>query len=123
MNKKKYLLLIAFIIAIDQILKSFTHFKVRNYGASFDILENQTLVLIIFSSVALMVFLYLFFKTKENKLAMSFLIAGTSSNLIDRLLLGYIIDYIQLPYLFTFNIADLVNFLGIIILVKDLWRK
>ncbi|MBI2672416.1 signal peptidase II [Candidatus Woesearchaeota archaeon] len=123
MNKRKYLLLTAFIIAIDQIFKYFMPFKVRNYGASFDILKNQNILLVLISLIALLLFLYLFLKTKENKLALSLLIGGTASNLADRILLGYIVDYIPLPYLFTFNIADLANFIGVLILIKTLWKK
>jgi lipoprotein signal peptidase len=125
MNKinKKYLAIIIFIITIDQLFKYFMPFKIRNYGASFDILKDQNILLISISLTALILFLYLFLRTKENKFSLSLLIAGTASNLTDRILLGYIIDYIPLPYLFTFNIADLANFIGVLILIKTLWKK
>ena len=54
---------------------------------------------------------------------MSLLISGTTSNLIDRLFLGYVIDYIPFLYLFTFNLADLVNSIGIILLITKLWKN
>jgi len=123
MNKRKYLLLIALIIGIDQFMKYILPFKVRNYGASFDILENQNILLISISLIAFLLFLYLFLRTKENKFALSLLIAGTISNLTDRIVLGYIVDYIPLPYLFTFNLADMANFIGVLILIKTLWKK
>ena len=89
----KYVFLIALIVIIDQILKNTLKNIVKNYGASFNILQNYSLFLTLISLVSLIVFVYFFIKSKE-KLAFVFLIAGTLSNLIDRLALGYIIDYI-----------------------------
>lgn len=118
---QKYLLMAVFIVIIDQIIKHSLNNAVKNYGASFSILTNHPTTLVIISILALIIFIYFFFKSEE-KLALSFLIAGTLSNLIDRLFLGYVIDYIHLPYLFTFNLADLSNTIGVIILIIKLWK-
>jgi len=114
---KKYFLIAIFIVLIDQFLKYFFPYKVKNYGASFNLLENYKLILISISILAIILFLFLFFKTKENKLGLSFLISGTFSNLIDRIFLGYVIDYIPFFNLFTFNLADLSNTIGVLILI------
>ena len=124
MNKtnKKYLIIISLIILIDQFIKYLFPFKTRNYGAAFDILENFRFSLIIVSILSLILFIYLFFNSKENKLGLSLLIAGALSNLIDRIFLGYVIDYLPFFGLFTFNLGDFANVLGVIILIYNLWR-
>lgn len=120
---KKYYILISLIILIDQLLKHISQFKTNNYGASFNILSSNPIILIVISISAIIFFLVLFYKTKADKLALSLLISGAMSNLIDRIFLGYIIDYIRIPYLFSFNLADLSNTTGLIILIMTLWRK
>ncbi len=119
---KKELIIIFLIILIDQFLKRSLNHILRNYGASFNILEGYKLILIIISLIALIIFIYLFIKEKD-KIPFSLLIAGTTSNLIDRLLLGYVVDYINLFNLFNFNLADLSNTIGIIILILKTWKK
>ena len=117
---KKYAFLIFSIVIIDSVLK-FLLPKTKNYGAAFDILENYTISLIIISLLALAMFIYLFFNNKENRLGLSFLIAGTLSNLVDRLFLGYVVDYIPFFGLFTFNLGDFANVLGVILIILKLW--
>jgi signal peptidase II len=114
---KKYAYLTFFIVLTDAALKFLLPNKTRNYGAAFDILENYRISLIIVSLLALILFIYLFFKSQENKLGLSLLIAGTLSNLLDRLFLGYVVDFIPFFGLFTFNLGDLSNVLGVIILI------
>ena len=120
---KRYGLIVISIILLDQVLKYLFPYKVKNYGASFSILENSPSLLIAIAVLALVIFSYLFFKSKEDKLALSLLFAGTFSNLIDRLIYGYIIDYLPLPYLFTFNLADLSNTMGVVILIIKILKK
>ncbi len=120
---KKYHLIILGIVFIDQILKYFLSFKVKNYGASFSILQNYPALLTIISIIALIAFILIFVNYPEDRFSMSFLIAGTLSNLIDRIFLGYVVDYISLPYLFAFNIADLANTIGVVILMIKLLKK
>ena len=119
---KKYFFIIVLVVFSDILMQYFMPNKVKNYGASFNLLQNYPLLLTIISIIAIIIFIYLFINFPEDKLPLSLLIAGTLSNLIDRLFLGYIIDYIKLPYLFTFNLADLANTIGVIILIIKLWK-
>ena len=120
---RNYLSLILFIILVDYVLKFIVSNKVKNYGAAFDILENYHLFLLIVSFLAFIFFIYLFYEHKEYKLGLSFLIAGTVSNLIDRILLGYVVDYIPFFDIFYFNLGDLSNFIGILILIFYIFKK
>ena len=114
---KKHFGLILSVILIDYILKFFIPFKVRNYGAAFDILEEFRWTLIFISFLALFLFLYLFDKDDLSRIGLSLLIGGTLGNLFDRLIFGFVIDYIPFYDLFYFNVADVANFLGLVFLV------
>ena len=85
---------------------------VENRGAAFSILQNKTIFLIIFTSIALIFAADLLFRGKlKNKFVettVALIIAGGIANLIDRIRLGYVIDYfdfrlINFP---VFNLAD-----------------
>jgi signal peptidase II len=123
---KKVLLLIAF----DQITKwffanrdffiGFIHIQaVRNFGLSFalDFGFWRNLCLIFFG---LAILSWYFIKYKENKtvrLSFIFIFAGALSNLIDRLLFGFVRDYIDVGLNFTFNFSDLFVTVGLAILI------
>ncbi|HHU55310.1 MAG TPA: signal peptidase II [Acholeplasmataceae bacterium] len=85
-------------------------------------------VLIVISIVALGFFIYLLIKYydfqnhKFFSIAIILLISGTIGNLIDRVFLGYVIDYIEVG-LFNFaifNFADSCLTIGTIILLIDI---
>jgi len=112
---------------LPNILK-FGHYQ--NTGASFGMLEGEQFLFFLITIFALVFFGYLFsksdFKTKKvYTIATIFLIAGTLGNAIDRVMYGYVIDYIQIPFLpfvgnTYFNLADaLLNF-GVALLVIDI---
>jgi len=87
----------------------------RNEGAAWGIFSGQIILLIIIALLAL-VFIYLsFIKDKKlNNLEIiiySVLIGGILGNLIDRIMLGYVVDYLSFNifgYNFpVFNLADM----------------
>lgn len=108
---------------------------VENTGAAWGMLDGKHIFFFIVTVVALVIFGYLFtkvnWKTKKvYSLSIVLLIAGTLGNAIDRLILGYVIDFIHVPFLtyilrivglsnFWFNIADLCLTLGIVLLMID----
>jgi len=97
-----------------------------NMGASFGLL-NGWLVLLILIAIAVLVviiFIYFFSKAKLNKamlIALIFLFSGTLGNLIDRIFYGYVLDWLTFNFTFpAFNLADIFNTTGVIILVIEL---
>jgi len=46
-----------------------------------------------------------------------FILAGALSNIIDRLVCGYVIDYLHLQYFTVFNVADIMISIGALILI------
>ncbi len=51
------------------------------------------------------------------------ILTGASSNLLDRIKHGAVIDYLSLFSLMIFNLADVMIFIGVIILIKNLIFK
>ena len=55
---------------------------------------------------------------------MAFLLGGTLSNLIDRIFYQGVIDYIHLDFLNNvFNLADVANIVGALILIRHFWKE
>lgn len=104
---------------------------VQNTGAAFSILIGYRYILIIIT----LIFLYYLYKnTKKqinpNKLAIlshGLLLGGIIGNLIDRIIYGYVIDYLDFMifnYNFPiFNLADTFIVIGCIILVINSYAK
>ena len=99
---------------------------IHNTGAAFGIFKDHTFVLIIvdFVGIALILFIVLFMSSRwtffNSKLVMSGLgmvIGGTIGNLIDRLRLGYVTDFIDFKVWPAFNVADSAGVIGAIIIV------
>ncbi len=139
MRQKKLIAAAAITIIMDQITKIVLTNKkypvlgfdiisyTENTGAAFSILPGQRLLLIAVASAALIVLLYYATKIreKEKKLQIptGMLIGGIAGNLIDRILLGYVRDFINLEIWPTFNIADTAMFIAIILLIIHLFKK
>ena len=126
-----YLAVIAVGIALDQltkwlsvkylapietlpIIKDVIHLTyVENRGAAFGMLANHRWVFIIISTVTIVFLLFILFsgRLSSNKLytvSVAMIISGGIGNMIDRTLLGYVVDFIdfRLINFAVFNGAD-----------------
>jgi signal peptidase II len=144
--KKKVLIFSSILFLIDQISKiildkvlvlgeSHTVFekflyitKAYNDGVSFSMLTGKRF-LVILISIAVMIFLFFYMKKfKENKkniIAFSLVFGGLFGNLLDRLIHGYVIDFIDF-YIFNynypiFNFADSFICIGILIILYSIY--
>jgi len=97
----------------------------QNTGAGFGILQNQNVLLIIISIIALGFAIYYCLKSKEFalKLLLSLLSGAIIGNLVDRIFFGYVNDFIDFRIWPVFNIADSIITVTIIILIIYLWKK
>ena len=139
--KKTALISIA-VVAFDQIIKKVITSKlvlgesisiiknilnityVTNTGAAFSILSSNTYFLIMISLIVLTVLVLYLIKVKTDnneKTIYGFLIGGIIGNLIDRIIYGSVIDFIDFRifnYNYPiFNIADSAIVIGVIILI------
>lgn len=93
--------------------------SVANTGAAFSIFSNQTLFLILVSSLFLIGFavFHARFESKTNlyRVAFALTMAGAIGNYIDRIFLGYVRDffYVELINFPIFNIADACLTIGV----------
>lgn len=87
---------------------------VENKGAAFGILKNKQLFFIIVTFIILILMMYYFRKIPLQKrfnllrLSLILIIAGAIGNLIDRIYLTYVVDFIYFKLINfpVFNIAD-----------------
>ncbi|MBQ8577949.1 MAG: signal peptidase II [Clostridia bacterium] len=147
-NKKGLLWLCVVIVSIllDQLTKQLavTHLKpietfpiiedvlhltyVTNYGAAFGILADHRWVFLVISTVAIaLLSCYLYFKRDDHPLlctALSFIIGGGAGNMIDRTILGYVVDFVdfRLINFAVFNVADMFVCVGCAMMFLWLFR-
>ena len=92
---------------------------VLNQGMAFSLLSGKQLFLIIATSAALLLVAYwLFFRSRNNRLqqaALILVLGGGIGNLIDRVLNGEVVDYINVLFMrfAVFNFADICVCVGV----------
>jgi signal peptidase II len=99
----------------------FVHFEhVTNTGAAFSILQNQGVFLIVTSLIGLgaivLYFAYPPFHHPLLRVAFGMQLGGAIGNLLDRIRLGSVTDFIKFRYYPTFNVADSCIVVGVGIL-------
>ena len=144
-TKLYFVFLSIFIVLIDQytkylmiynkklfINKDFLLSKldlVKNYGAAFNILSGNRLFLSIISIIFSLILIYLIIRKKSSNkidyLSYSFILGGTIGNGIDRILKGFVIDFINLNIINfpVFNIADISINIGFILLLFNIFKN
>ena len=92
---------------------------VHNRGAAFGFLKNQLPLFIVTSLTAIILIWRALKSNKYSKtytIALSLILAGALGNLVDRLLYGYVIDFLDFRVWPVFNVADSAITIGAIIL-------
>lgn len=126
----KYLVEEYLISTVSIIGSFFTLEKVHNIGAAWGILGGSTFFLILVSAVALIALNeYIHQEKKISKISVlgyGLLVGGILGNLIDRILYGYVIDFLSFTfgsYQFpVFNFADIGIVVGILFLFIEVCR-
>lgn len=134
-----YELIIVLLIGIDQaskmwalnylkeigsipIIENVFHLTyVENRGAAFGMLQNNQSIFIIVALTASVFGLYYLHTKKVNflgKASIILIIAGAIGNLIDRIRIGFVVDYFDFRFIweYVFNIADIFVVVGTIML-------
>ncbi len=143
-----YLVFITVLLTIDQITKTaifrsinpfdersiipdfFNLVHVRNKGAIFGFFSNADssfifFLLTVFSLVAVVLVVYYFIKTsvsyKLMNVSLSLILAGALGNQIDRIMRGYVIDFLDFKFWGwhwpSFNVADSCISTGAVLLI------
>lgn len=94
-------------------LLSFSYLE--NRGAVWGIFQNKRIFLILLTAVIFLVVLFLYFRLPMQKrytparIVLVFIAAGGLGNLIDRIIFGYVTDFIRFDFIDfpIFNVADM----------------
>lgn len=100
---------------------------VRNTGAALGIFSERRFLLLVLQ-FSVLIFLYILYqyylpKYDYSRLFFVLLIAGAVGNIIDRIRLGYVIDFINLQIWPIFNLADMFIVMGTLGIVYNLWHN
>ncbi len=128
----------AAIILSDQVIKSilvkrleggpitviknfFSLVYVENYGIAFGLFKNKTLFFIITQSIISLLIMFVIFRLRNKSMpatiCLSLILGGAIGNLIDRIRMGYVIDYLSFSiFPPVFNLADSAIVSGAILL-------
>ena len=115
-----------------ELLPVFKFTLLHNEGAAFSFLSDaggwQRWVLAIISAVVSVVLVVWITRLKANEkilvVALSLILGGAVGNLIDRVLLGYVVDFIVVhyenAYFPAFNVADSAITVGAVFMILDM---
>jgi len=116
-----------------EVIKGFFYITSHeNDGAAWGILEGQMIILIFITFIAFALFYFLLkeinFKEKLfYSVSVILLISGAIGNFIDRVLAGYVVDFLDFiifGYDFpTFNVADMALVIGVAIFAIDILKE
>ena len=142
-SRFKYLIVISILCFLDQYTKIYISLNInklinkdlliltieyiRNYGAAFNILSGSRLFLSLISIISTIILMYLIFIREDkriNKYGLSFIVAGSIGNGVDRIFYGYVIDFIKIKFVDfpVFNIADIAINIGILVMIINYFR-
>ena len=108
-----------------QVINKFFYLTLcQNEGAAWGLFKNSKIVIILGTIVAIVLiyhFVYVFKENKRNDFAFGLLIGGLLGNLVDRIIFGYVRDFLDF-YIFKydypiFNVADICIVIGVLFLM------
>lgn len=109
------------------VIKNIFHITyITNFGAGFSVMHGKTSLLIWFAIIVIGIILFYYDKLQEKKSLQIFsglILGGTLSNLIDRLLFGFVIDFLDFRIWPVFNIGDSCVCIGAIFLIIYFIKK
>lgn len=116
------LVIVLGVVTVDQVLKAFTEqlsfttrffslHTVENTGAAFGFFQGYNAVFV-FVTVAVLGLVWLSRDTLPGRSA-SAIFAGGLSNLVDRVVRGHVVDFLDVGWWPVFNVADMAVSLGV----------
>ena len=149
MKKSIYLLIGAFVIALDQITKYLVRanmqpgdripvigdwmsiYYVQNTGTAFSMFAGNRFVTVFLTSALIILCIVFVIRESSDGISLipvlfTFVAAGGISNMIDRLTLGYVTDMISCGRFAVFNVADIgvtcgciLTMIALIVMYRD----
>ena len=140
--KRKIFIIALITFVIDQIIKSLSLVYLinipiipnilsltyaKNYGIAFSRLLEKRIIIIVISILLISFLIYVLkkdyiLKNKDTwlvNIAFGILFGGIVGNLFDRIVRGFVIDYINVSFFSIFNLADIAITFGVVLLIID----
>lgn len=108
------------------VLPFFNIVYVKNFGAAFGMFKDLGATFFIIVGLAAIIFISVFIiKDISNGLAYSFILGGAAGNTTDRIVHGFVIDFLDF-YIYkyhwpAFNVADMALTAGVFLLIVKIW--
>lgn len=146
-TKIKVLVFTTLLVILDILLKTIfegkTYFQnsfvyihsTQNHGSAFSLLSNfpyYSMLIFILSVILVTLILFYYEKFPPSRyldIVITLAASGIIANASDRLVFGYVRDYIAVKDLFVFNLADSYLFFAVVIYIlyeislQDYWKK
>ena len=142
-NKKLWIYSLTFLLTIIDILSKYLMFSnnnlinnsylflnpVKNYGSAFGIFSSISFYPYIVLLLSFIIITYIIYNSnnfiEKNWLLKGFFImflAGILGNSYDRIFLGYVRDFINIPYFAVINLADIYLSIAVILILIEFIR-
>lgn len=99
----------------------------RNTGAAFGVFQGFGGVFTVLAIIVSLAILYYYPQVPREdftlRLAMGLQLGGALGNLIDRLTIGHVTDFISVANFPVFNVADASISIGVVVLILGVWIK
>lgn len=134
----KFFSIASIVLLLDQIVKFFVRTRldseirfndffaityVKNTGAGFGILQGQTFFLILVSILAVGLIIYYYLKSESGYIIpLALILGGALGNMVDRIFLGFVVDFFNFSFWPAFNIADSALSIGVILIAVNLFK-
>ena len=100
-----------------EIAGPFSIHHVHNSGIAFGLFSSATSIVIVLTALAVLWMLVFFARSGARHpvlpVALGFVLGGSLSNLVDRVRLGHVTDFLDLRYWPAFNLADVFIVVGV----------
>lgn len=98
-----------------------------NTGAAFGMFKDASMILTILAFVVIGAILFYYPQVEQDdwllRLALSLQLGGALGNLIDRLTIGHVTDFISVGNFPVFNVADASITIGAVLLFLSVWLR
>jgi signal peptidase II len=98
---------------------------VPNTGVAFGMFQGKGIVFTILSAIVSLVIIYYYPQVPKSdwslRIAMGLQLGGAVGNLIDRIVIGHVTDFISVGNFAVFNIADASISVGVAVLILGVW--
>ncbi len=111
----------------QSLIEGIFHFTyVRNTGVSFGLLADNLFLILFLQLIIIFLLVYLKIKLLPDNPLINFcfvlVFAGAIGNIIDRLIYGYVIDFLDFQVWPVFNFADIYIVLGVLGLILFIFK-